>query len=464
MRRSLTAIWVVSLVALVVPCSAPAQEPEPGAEGFLADGYRAVAQRLIDAALADSAAYQRLTELTDGFGHRFSGSDNLERALDWIISEMEKDGLANVHGEPVLVPRWVRGQESLELLSPRRQTLPMLGLGGSVATPPAGIRAEVLVVSSFEELELRQDEARGKIVLLNAPFTSYGQTVTYRVHGAVAAARAGAVASLIRSVTPFSMRTPHTGQMLYDPTAPQIPHAAITVEDADMLQRLQARGVRIELLLKMEARTLPDVISRNVVAELVGWEHPEQVVVMGGHIDSWDVGTGAMDDGGGSVAAWEALRLMHDLGLQPRRTVRVVLWTNEENGLRGAQAYRYDHLDELDNHVLAIESDAGAFKPLGFGFTGSDAAYAIVRGIGKLLEPIGADEVRRGGGGADIGPIMAEGVPGMGLWVDGAKYFWYHHTEADTIDKLDPRELAECVAAMAVMAYVVADIPERLPR
>jgi carboxypeptidase Q len=301
-------------------------------------------------------------------------------------------------------------------------------------------------------------------VLLNAPFVSYGQTVTYRVHGAIAAAKAGAVASLIRSVTPFSMQTPHTGQMLYDPSAPQIPHAAITVEDADMLQRMQERGERIEVLLKMEAQTLPDAMSRNVIAEIVGRERPDEVVVMGGHSDSWDVGTGAMDDGGGIVAAWEALRLMHDLGLRPRRTVRVVFWVNEENGLRGANAYRDYHIDEVANHVLAIESDGGVFKPLGFGFTGSEAALDIVRQIGALLQPIGADEVAHGGGGADIGPIMRDGVPGMGLRVEDDRYFWYHHTEADRIEVLDPREMAECVAAMAVMAYVAADLPERLPR
>jgi carboxypeptidase Q len=206
------------------------------------------------------------------------------------------------------------------------------------------------------------------------------------------------------------------------------------------------------------------VPSRNVVGEIVGWEHPDEVVVLGGHIDSWDVGQGAMDDGGGSVAAWEAVRLMTHLGLRPRRTVRAVLWTNEENGLRGALAYRDTHRQEIDRHVLAMESDAGVFKPLGFGFGGSDAAYEIVSQVGTLLDRIGAGAITRGGGGADIGPLMREGVPGMGLRVDGERYFWYHHTDADTIDKLDPREMAECVAAMAVMAYVIADLPERLPR
>jgi carboxypeptidase Q len=463
MQRLFSTVICLTAFALTSAASATQAQPPKPAEPT-ARAYAEAANRLIEAALSDNFAYERLTELVDRFGHRFSGSESLERALDWIMAEMEKDGLENVRGEPVLVPHWVRGEESLELVSPRRMKLPMLGLGGSVGTPPEGIRGEVLVVSSFDELALRADQARGKIVLLNAPFTSYGQTVTYRVVGAVAAARAGAVASLIRSVTPFSMRTPHTGQMRYDPSVPEIPHAAITVEDADMLQRMQARGERIEVTLKMEARRLPDVLSRNVVAEIVGSQRPEEVVVLGGHIDSWDVGQGAMDDGGGSVAAWEAVRLMHALGLRPRRTVRVVLWTNEENGLRGAYAYRDAHAAELGDHVLAIESDAGVFKPLGFGFTGSADAYRRIKEIGTLLRPIGADAIGRGGGGADIGPIMKEGVPGMGLRVDGEKYFWYHHTDADTIDKLDPREMAECVAALAVMAYVVADMPERLPR
>jgi carboxypeptidase Q len=260
------------------------------------------------------------------------------------------------------------------------------------------------------------------------------------------------------------MNTPHTGALRYQLGVPHIPAAAITVEDARMLRRMQDRGERIVVRLEMGARMLPDALSRNVVAELRGRERPDEVVVLGGHIDSWDVGQGAMDDGGGSVAAWEAVRLMQRLGLRPRRTVRVVLWTNEENGLRGGMEYRNAHIDELDRHVLAIESDAGVFKPLGFGFTGSDAAFAMVRDVGTLLDRIGAGGVTRGGGGADIGPLMQLGVPGMGLRVDGERYFWYHHSEADTLDKLDPRELAECVAALAVMAYVVADLPEALPR
>ena len=436
----------------------------PAAAQSIADAYGPVADRIITAALADSGAYARLTELVDRFGPRFSGSDNLEQAIDWILARMRDDGLDSVRGEPVMVPVWVRGEESAELIEPRRRRLPMLGLGGSVATPPEGITAEVLVVGSFEDLERRAADARGRIVLFDVPFTGYGQTVRYRTGGASAAARAGAVASLVRSVTPYSQQTPHTGGMQYAEGVRQSPHAAITVEDALMLRRMQERGERAVVRLRMSARTLPDRESRNLVGELRGTERPDEMVVIGGHIDSWDVGQGAMDDAGGVVAAWEAVRLLRRLGLRPRRTIRVVGWTNEENGLRGGNAYRDAHADALERHALAIESDGGVFRPLGFGFTGSDSAYAIVRQVGRLLAPIGAGTITRGGGGADIGPIMREGVPGMGLSVDGTRYFWYHHTDADTIDKLDPRELAMCVAAMAVMAYVVADLEAPLPR
>ena len=452
-------------VAAAAPCVAAAQQtPAPPAQpGPLAAAYRQRADSLIDRALADSAAFRRLTVLVDRFGHRCSGSRSLEGAIDWVLAEMRKDGLDNVRGEPVMVPHWVRGQESVEMVAPRRQSLPMLGLGGSIATPPQGITAEVLVVGSFDELTRRAAEARGKIVVYDAPFTTYGETVRYRTNGAIEAARVGAVASLIRSVTPFSMKTPHTGSMRYDTAVARIPHAAITVEDAMMLHRLQAQGVRPRLTLRMSAQTLPDAPSRNVVAEIRGRERPEEVVVLGGHIDSWDVGQGAMDDAGGVVAAWEAVRLMKELGLRPRRTVRVVGWTNEENGLRGGTGYRDAHRAQVSNHVLAIESDGGVFKPLGFGFAGTDSAFATVRQVGTLLDRIGAGNITRGGGGADIGPIMALGVPGMGLNVDESRYFWYHHTEADNISMIDPRELAECVATLAVMAYVVADMPERLP-
>ena len=260
------------------------------------------------------------------------------------------------------------------------------------------------------------------------------------------------------------MNTPHTGNSSYEKGIKKIPHAAITLEDAAMIGRIIANGQKVQINLNMEARTDPDVISHNVIGEIIGSDFPEQIIVMGGHIDSWDVGQGAMDDGGGCVAAWQALKVLKELNIRPKRTIRVVLWTNEENGLRGGNAYRDKYINELNNHILAIESDAGVFKPTGFGFTGPEESLKVLQDIGTLLKPIGSGIITKGGGGADIGPIMREGVPGMGLSVKGEKYFWYHHTSADTWDKLDRTEFNQCVASMAVMAYVVADMEIRLPR
>lgn len=429
--------------------------------------HKADAKKLADAALSDETSFEELTYFVDRFGPRLSGSEALENSIDWILDEMRSNGLLeNIHTQKVMVPHWVRGKEYAALLSPREKDLPMLGLGGSIATPKKGIEAEVLVVGSFEELRKKSDQAEGKIVLYNVPFTTYGETVRYRVSGAVEAAKVGAVASLIRSVGPYSMKTPHTGNSRYKEGVKKIPHAAITVEDAAMLQRMQDRGETIRVKLYMEAQNLPDAPSRNIIAEIKGSEHPEEIVVLGGHIDSWDVGQGAMDDAGGCFAAWEALKLMKELGLRPKRTVRLVMWTNEENGLRGATTYR-DIVQEngsLEDHVLAMESDGGVFTPQGFGFSGSDAAFEIVQQIGTLLQPVGSNKITRGGGGADIGPLMREGVPGMGLRVDGSRYFWYHHSPADTIDKLTAEDYKKCVATMAVMAYTVANLEDHLPR
>jgi carboxypeptidase Q len=338
----------------------------------------------------------------------------------------------------------------------------MLGLGNSVGTPRGGIEAEALVVSDFEDLERQKDKARGRIVVFNVPFTNYRETVEYRVNGPSRAAAAGAVAMLVRSVGPPGLRTPHTGTLVYAENQRQIPAAALAVEDAERLQRLQARGVPIRIRLEMGARFLPDAESANVVAELRGREQPDEIVVVGGHFDSWDVGTGATDDGGGCIATWEALRILKKLNLRPRRTLRVVLFTNEENGLRGAFAYRDQHRDELAKHVMMLESDGGVFRPTGFGFSGSDAARATVTEIATLLKPIGADRIGPGGGGADIGPSMEAGnIPGMSLQVAG-NYFLIHHTPADTVDKIDPDDIARSAAAITIMAYVVADMPQRL--
>jgi carboxypeptidase Q len=426
------------------------------------DAYRDPAARLIGESLATRFAWDRLAELTDTYGHRLSGSDALEAAIRWAEAEMKKDGLENVRLEPVKVPHWVRGQESAEIVAPRRHQVAMLGLGNSVGTPAAGVEAEVIAVRTFQELDAAAARVRGRIVLFNVPFTTYGETVRYRGGGPSRAAALGAVAVLVRAVGPPGLRTPHTGALNYAEGAPKIPAAAIATEDADRIQRLIDRGQAVRVRLKMEARMLPDADSFNVVGEVRGRERPDEVVVVGGHLDSWDVGTGALDDGGGCVATWDALRLMKKLNLRPRRTVRVVLWTNEENGLRGGFAYRDRHHQELANHVLMLESDSGILRPTGFGFSGSDAGRTRIREIASLLRGIEAGEVGPSGGGADIGPsVEAGGIPAMSLQVEG-NYFLYHHTPADTVDKIDPTDMSKAAAAIAVMAYVVADMPERL--
>ncbi len=459
----LSAILRTLLLSVFVLCSATARTTAQDSVFSMRDSltivrhYTPIAERIIAAAERDSSAWERLALFCDTFGPRLSGTAALERAIDWVAERLRREGYDTVRLQDVMVPHWERGIERCDLVEPIKRRMPMLGLGGSVGTPPEGISAKVLVVGSFEELERRAEEARGKIVLFNAAFSTYGATVRYRYSGAVKAAKAGAVASLVRSVGPFSMQTPHTGSMGYEDATPRIPHAAITMEDALLLQRLQDRGQTPTIRLQMGARTLPDAPSRNIIAQITGRERPEEIIVFGGHIDSWDVGRGAMDDGGGCVAAWQALKILTELELRPRRTIRLVMWTNEENGLRGAKAYAEEHRHE--KHILGLESDSGVFAPTGFGFTGSPSRLKIVRAIAALLRPIGADSVSIGGGGADVSPLNAQGVDVMGLQVDMSRYFWYHHTDADTPDKLDPREVNHCAAAMAVMVYVFADLP-----
>jgi carboxypeptidase Q len=427
------------------------------------EAYRDPAARLIGEALGSTFAWRRLAVLTDSVGNRLSGTPQLDRAVQWALEEMKRDGLENVHAEPVMVPKWVRGEEHADIVEPARHTIVMLGLGGSVGTPPAGLQADLLVVRSFEELDAASARARGKIVLFNVPFTNYGDTVRFRANGPSRAAHYGALAAFVRAVGPSGLRLPHTGALQYSADAPQIPAAAIATEDADRLQRMADRGSRIVISLKMSAHMEGEVESANVVGEIRGREKPDEVVVVGGHLDSWDVGAGATDDGGGCVVTWDALRIMKKLNLRPRRTVRVVLWTNEENGGRGGLGYRDRHRADLARHVLMLESDSGVFRPLGFGFTGSDTARRDVKAIASLLAGIGADEIAAAGGGADIGPSVQDGkMPAMSLDVDGSKYFLIHHTPADTIDKIDPLEMAKCAAAVAVMAYVVADLPHRI--
>jgi len=426
------------------------------------DHYREPANRLIAEALSDHFAWRRLATLTDTFGHRLSGTPQLNNAARWAAEEMKRDGLDNVHTEKVMVPHWVRGRESAEVVEPARHSMVMLGLGDSIGTPAEGVQADLLIVRSFADLEAKSSQAKGRIVLFNAPFTNYEDSRPYRSNGPSRAARYGAVAALVRSVGPPGLRLAHTGALQYATDAPRIPAASIATEDADRLQRMADRGSRVVVKLHMEAHNEPDVESANVVGELRGRERPDEFVVIGGHLDSWDVGAGASDDGGGCVVTWEALRLMKKLGLRPRRTVRVVLWVNEENGGRGGVAYREAHRAELRNHVLMLESDTGVFQPTGFGFSGTERARDTIRAIATLLKGIGADQVGPNGGGSDIDPSVREGgVPAMSTEVAG-DYFMIHHTQADTVDKIDPVELAKNAAAIAVVAYIVADLPQRL--
>lgn len=470
MRRAV-APFLIAALTLSGPAWAQAKKSgtrsvEPSSPAWLLP-YKPVADRLIATArdAGGNFAWDRLAYMTDTFGPRLSGSPNLDATLRWAAAEMKKDGLENVRLEPVMVPQWIRGDESLEILEPFPNQVPILGLGGSISTRSEGVTGELMIVKSFDELTARKDEARGRIVLFNVVYTNYGETVRYRSGGASAAAKVGAVAALVRAVGPPGMRTPHTGGMRYEDGIPKIPTAAIPTEDADRFDRMAKRGQKITLRLKMDAHFLDDAPSANVVGELRGTEKPDEIVLVGGHIDSWDPGTGAMDDGGGCVVTWEALRLLKTLGLKPKRTIRVVLFTNEENGTAGGNGYRDAHKAELDKHVLALESDSGVFRPRGFGFSGSDAARKTLAEIASLLKPLGADAVGPEGGGADIGPaVTASKIPSASLEVDGSKYFLLHHTNADTVDKLDPRDLADNAAAIAFLAYVVADLPTALPR
>ena len=466
---------VCSLIVAVLCAESPAgaQTRKTGARALEAPSpawlapYRPVADRIIATAkdAGSNFAWDRLAFMTDTYGPRLSGSANLDATLRWAEAEMKKDGLENVRLEPVMVPQWIRGDESLEILEPFPNKVPILGLGGSVSTRSEGVTGELMIVKSFDELTARKDEARGRIVLFNVVYTNYGETVRYRGAGASAAAKVGAVAALVRAVGPPGMRTPHTGGMRYEDGVPKIPTAAIPTEDADRFDRMAKRGQKITLRLRMDAHFLDDAPSANLVGELRGTEKPDEIVLLGGHIDSWDPGTGAMDDGGGCVVTWEALRLLKTLGLKPKRTIRVVLFTNEENGGAGGDGYRDAHKAELDKHVLALESDSGVFRPRGFGFTGSDAARKTLAEIASLLKPLGAEAIGPQGGGADIGPAVAAAkIPSASLEVEGSKYFLLHHTAADTVDKIDPKDMADNAAAIAFLAYVVADLPAPLPR
>jgi hypothetical protein len=486
--RFASALLCVALLTVAVGCggpsrtsdtqraASPAASAAPAPEGAITAQYRATAERIMAATMKQNNSWVKLQELCDGIGHRLSGSPQMAQAVAWAYETMRREGHENVRREKVMVPHWVRGRESLTMIEPRNEEITMLGLGMSVGTPPEGVTAEVLVVADKDELDAIGDRANGRIVLFNhamPPYTPeggthYGTTVKYRGAGPQWAAEKGAVACLVRSVTAHSLDTPHTGSTRNSETIRRIPAAAVTTEAADMFARMQARGVTPKVTLKMEAQTLPDAECANVVAELRGREKPEEIVIISGHLDSWDTGQGAHDDGGGCVKAMEALTVLRKLDLRPRRTIRVVLWTNEENGLKGAKQYVEDHKDELPLHVAAIESDGGSFKARGYSLEALDdakaqrAAAQMAEILGLCTERIGPLVARVGGSGADVGQLKPSGAVLMHHDVEPATYFDYHHTPADTIDKVNPVHLSENVAVMAVVAYVIADMPDRL--
>jgi carboxypeptidase Q len=460
----------VSAHGASAPSSAPVIErpaaapTEVAPQATMPPALVAAAEKIAAAAAGERTAWERLAWMADTYGHRLSGSAALESAIDWTLSVMREDGLEAVRREPVMVPRWVRGEERARIVAPIDRELHLLGLGGTVGTGKKALRAEVVVTPRLEDVKGLGAAAKGKIVLINQvmpPFdhehqqTHYGTTVTSRSSGASEAARVGAAATLIRSVTARSLQSPHTGSLRYAEGVAKIPAAALSVEDAELLARLAARGpVTVELSLG--AKTLPDALSGNAIGELRGRELPEEVVVIGGHIDSWDVGDGSSDDGSGCLMAMEAVRLLLKAGLRPRRTIRVVLFTNEENGLRGGIAYHAAH--KAERHVAAIEADVGAGAPRGFGIAGADeAAIKAVQAYAPLFTALGADALEAGGGGADISPLTADGVLSLGLQPDVSGYFDLHHSAADTIDKIDPEHLERNAAALALMAYILAE-------
>ncbi len=463
------AMFSAVLVASLIPFVANAQE--------LSERYKPAAGRIIGASLESSGAYDQLGELCDSVGNRISGSERLEKAIEWAVTTMKADGLQNVHTEKIMVPHWKRGAEKAWTISPQRHELSILGLGMSVATPKGGITADVVVVGSFDELDkLGEAGIKGKIVLYDVPFTGYGPTVGYRVVGASRAAKYGAVASLVRSVGSLSFDTPHTGTLAYEETLPKIPSAAVSIENSTMMRRMAKRGDRIQLHLEMENELIPNLPSANVVGEIVGAEKPQEVVLMGGHLDSWDVGQGAQDDGVGCMITLGAAKAILDAGLHPKRTIRVVFFTNEENGDNGGKGYRDAHKSELSNFVAALESDSGNGPVKGFtlDFHGegrnkiitatpeekarAEKSLALLKSLNPLLESLDATHMELGGSGTDVGSMVAEGVPGLGVGHDTTHYWEIHHTKADTFDKVIKLDMQKNIAAVGIMAFVLADM------
>jgi carboxypeptidase Q len=460
--------------------SSPSASPSPTPVVFSAQTL-ADLKRLQQAALTSDYAYRQVAHLSNNIGPRLTGSAQAAKAVEYVASELKALG-CEVQLERVMVPHWVRGEETAALVqfpgqaANTTQKIVLCALGDSVATPTDGIEAEVIAVRNFDELKsLPRDKVAGKIVLFNYPFDkqmaaegrggeAYGEAVVYRADGPSAAARQGAVACLIRSVGGAEYRLPHTGQTDYANDAPKIPAGAVTAEDADLIADLVRQGaVRMKLVLTPQ--TLPDVESANVIGDIKGSEHPEQVIVVSGHLDSWDLGTGAIDDGAGVAVSMGVANLTQKLHLKPKRTIRVIAWMNEENGLAGSKQYAKDHEKEWMNHFAAMETDGGADHPLGINIKAKPEAKKTFAPVAAILQGSGAGMLNLVEHcGADIGPMEKAGVPAFSPIQDSRFYFNYHHTAADTLDKIVPKELAENSAVVAVLAYALANMEQPLPR
>lgn len=439
-------------------------------------------KQLQKAALADDYAYQQVAHLSDNIGPRPAGSPQAAAAVEYVAAEMRKLGL-DVHLEKVSVPHWVRGEEHAELVSypgqvpGTQQKIVVTALAApEVATSKDGLTAEVVVVNNLDELHaLPKDKVAGKIVVFNDkyddaladagfPLEAYGQVSRYRYIGRIEAAKLGAVGSLVRSAGAGNLRTPHTGGTGYVKELPAIPAGAITGEDADLLARLTKQGP-VKMHLVLTSQWLPFVDSYNVVADLKGTEHPEQVVVVSGHLDSWDLGTGAIDDGAGVAVAMQVPKLVKQLGLKPKRTIRVIAWMAEETSIQGALGYAKQHVNDMANHFAAIECDLGAGHPTGVNFGNDEKIADILAPVMQVLQASGAGVIRASEDtGSDIIPLNVYGVPTFAPIQDARKYFLWHHTAADTLDKIDPQELRENGVVMTVLAYALANMEGELPR
>ncbi len=436
----------------------------------------AIVERIVRDALTHKETYAMLVDLTTKAPHRLSGSPGAAAAVEWARQQMIRSGFENVRLEPCMVPHWERGDiGELKFAEPGEATdepLPILALGGSEPTPPEGITAEVMMVKTFEELAQRRAEAKGKIVLFNHPmpqtdpstFSAYGAAVGYRSRGASEAAKAGAVAAIVRSMTTRLDDFPHTGGMRYQEGPKRIPTAAVSTLGVGRIARHLEAGRRVVLHFRQNCRWFEDAPSFNVVGELVGTTHPDEIVLVGGHLDGWDVGHGAHDDGAGTCHSLSAVRTLKKLGLRPKRTIRCVLFMNEENGTAGAKAYLAAHKDELDKHVFALESDRGGFTPRGFTTDANPEALAILAEMATHFTDFGAERMLRGRGGVDISVLREGGVPLVGFLPDPHRYFDLHHSWRDTIDQVNERELELGMAAIASLIYMVADMEETLPR